>query len=65
MWYNNDKWWEINNIQDQKKISWNQIGAIHDEPVSKEKKTDIGGRLYDEVGFVFDLNKKETVWKRN
>lgn len=45
------------------KIPWhrNQIGAIHDEPVSKEKKTDIGGRLYDEVGFVFDLNKKENV----
>lgn len=39
------------------KTFYHKMGGI----ISKEKKTDFGGRLYDEVGFVFDLNRKEIV----
>ena len=48
--------WCLKENEPAKKF-YHKMGGI----ISKEKKTDIGGRLYDEVGFVFDLNKKETV----
>lgn len=51
----------MNNIQDQKRFLGTKLVQSMMNQFQKKKKTDIGGRLYDEVGFVFDLNKKENV----